>query len=222
MSIVNPNYKPKWWLRNGHINTMYPYLYRNQSPVSFIRERWQTADMDFIDLDMIYGESKELVILSHGLEGSSSSQYIQSIAKLLSNSGYDVCALNYRSCSGDMNRTATMYHSGFTMDLDMIITKLKYKYCKIHLVGFSLGGNMNLKYTTDGIYTIDSKISSVVAVSVPCDLAGSSDRISSWYNYLYQYKFLETLLAKMKTKAEMYPNIINANDIKKSKNSYRF
>lgn len=217
MPLIQSDYLPKWWLRNGHINTLYTYLYRRQRQPSYIRERWDTIDGDFIDLDFIKNHNRKLVILSHGLEGGSDSQYIMSISNLLSSKGYDICALNYRSCSGEMNITTTMYHSGFTLDINMIINNIAHHYDDIYLIGYSLGGNMNLKYTTDGIYTVHPKIRKVVSVSAPIDLAGSSKRISSWYNYQYQYNFLQTLNAKMKIKAKIYPDQINIDDLKKVK-----
>ena len=217
MPLIESTYIPKWWLRNGHINTLYTYFRRKQQRPPYQRERWETVDGDFIDLDFIKKGHRKLAIVSHGLEGSSDSQYIMSISNLLSSEGYDICALNYRSCSGEMNRTSTMYHSGFTLDLNMIVNKVAQDYDNIYLIGYSLGGNMNLKYTTDGIYPLHNKIRSVVSVSAPIDLAGSSKRISSWYNYQYQYNFLQTLNAKMRIKAKMYPDNININDLKKVK-----
>jgi len=217
MPILQSDYHPKWWLKNGHINTLYKYFNSKLEIPAYKRKRWNTLDGDFIDLDFIKNNNRRLVILSHGLEGGSNSQYIIAMSGLMSANQYDVCALNYRSCSGEMNKTLTMYHSGFTTDLHMIVSKLADDYDEIHLIGYSLGGNMNLKYTTDSIYTINSKIKSVVSVSAPIDLAGSSKRISSWYNYQYQYNFLQTLTAKMKIKAQMHPKEINIADIKKVK-----
>ena len=217
MPLIKSDYIPNWWLRNGHLNTLYTYFYRTQQKPTYKRERWETLDDDFIDLDFVRGNNQKLAILSHGLEGGSYSQYIMSISNLLSLEGYDICALNYRSCSGEMNRTMTMYHSGFTMDLNMVVNKLAKDYEEIHLIGYSLGGNMNLKYTTDVEYPLHSKIKSVVSVSAPIDLAGSSKRISSWYNYQYQYNFLQSLNAKMRLKATIHPECIDMNDIKKVK-----
>jgi len=217
MPLIKSDYIPNWWLRHGHLNTLYTYFYRTQQKPTYKRERWETLDDDFIDLDFVRGNNQKLAILSHGLEGGSYSQYIMSISNLLSLEGYDICALNYRSCSGEMNRTMTMYHSGFTMDLNMVVNKLAKDYEEIHLIGYSLGGNMNLKYTTDGEYPLHSKIKSVVSVSAPIDLAGSSKRISSWYNYQYQYNFLQSLNAKMRLKATIHPECIDMNDIKKVK-----
>ena len=217
MPIIDSDYKPKWWLRNGHSNTLYTYFYRKLSSPDYTRERWDTIDGDFIDLDFIRGDHRRLVILSHGLEGSSDSQYVIAMSNLMSQHGYDVCALNYRSCSGEMNRTQTMYHSGFTDDLHMIISALTDYYDEIFLIGYSLGGNMNLKYTTDGVYPTHPNIKAVSSVSAPIDLAGSSQRISSWYNYQYQYNFLQTLKSKMLAKAKMHRGTININDLKKVK-----
>jgi len=217
MPIYPSDYKPKIWLRNGHINTLYTYFYRKLNEPNYTRERWDTIDGDFIDLDFVRGNHRRLVILSHGLEGGSDSQYIIAATNLLSQNRYDICALNYRSCSGEMNRTKTMYHSGFTTDLHMIVTKLADQYDEIYLIGYSLGGNMNLKYTTDGVSTVHSNIKAVISISAPIDLAGSSERISSWYNYQYQYNFLQTLNAKMRIKAAMHPETIDINDIKKVK-----
>lgn len=217
MPIFPSDYRPKWWLRNGHTNTLYTYFYRKLSAPKYIRERWDTSDGDFIDLDFIKSQNKRLVILSHGLEGNSSSQYIIAMANLMSQNDFDVCALNYRSCSGEMNHTKTMYHSGFTDDLHMIVDDMSKKYEEIFLVGFSLGGNMNLKYTTDEVYPIKDTIKGVISVSAPIDLEASSKRISSWYNYQYQYNFLKTLKEKMRIKAHMHPEVININDLDKVK-----
>lgn len=217
MPILKSDYTPKWWLRNGHSNTLYAYFYRKLSSPNYSRERWTTIDNDFIDLDFIKSGNQKLVILSHGLEGGSDSQYIIAISNLMNQNGYDVCALNYRSCSGEMNNTQTMYHSGFTTDLHMVVNKLADYYKEIFLIGYSLGGNMNLKYTTDNHYPVHDKIKGVTSVSAPIDLAGSSLRISSWYNYQYQYNFLQTLKAKMKIKATLHPETINIRDLDKVK-----
>lgn len=216
MPIIDKDeYAPSWWLRNGHINTIYPYLFRKQDRPPYMRERWDTLDGDFIDLDFIKNGSSEIVILSHGLEGSSDSQYIQSTTRLLTQNQFDVCALNYRSCSGDMNHTQNMYHSGFTTDIHMIVNRLAQTYNSLHLVGFSLGGNMNIKYTADGENKIHHKLKSVTAVSAPCDLAGSSACISSWYNYAYQRNFLKSLVEKMKIKSNLMPDVVKSSDIAK-------
>lgn len=165
----------------------------------YTRERIKTPDHDFFDVDYLRSGHSKLAVICHGLEGSSSSQYVAGIVQELK-ADWDIAAINYRSCSGELNLTATLYHSGFTADLDTLISRDKHKYHEIALIGFSLGGNMVLKYTLDGICKIHDKINSVVAVSVPCDLEHSGYRLLKWHNKMYVRAFLNTLKEKMKAK----------------------
>ena len=106
------------------------------------------------DIDLIENGSRKIVILCHGLEGSSDSKYIQATAKLLSLNGYSVAAMNYRFCSGEINRQLVTYHSGKTDDLHTVINFVLPNYDSIYLVGFSLGGNLILKYNGDGLFSL--------------------------------------------------------------------
>ena len=216
------DYTPPLFLRWRHANTIYPFLMRKEANPSYNRSRFTTHDDDFIDLDWIKKGSNHLVILGHGLEGSSRSQYITHTASLLSAGGLDILAMNYRSCSGELNRTATMYHSGFTTDLHSLIKAYEHSYEIISLVGFSLGGNMILKYLGDGVFDISKKIKSAVALSAPCDLSGSSKQIAKWFNKAYELNFLKTLINKAKAKQEQFPNKIDIAQINKINSVYKF
>src|SRR5690606_16805681 len=134
----------------GHFQSIYPALFRQVNGIKYFREKIVTPDDDFLNLDWSYAEGdapKPLVILSHGLEGDSTRQYITGMVKLLTSHGYDCLAWNFRSCGGEMNRTARFYHSGATEDLDAVIKYAFEKgYADVRLVGFSLGGNLTLKY----------------------------------------------------------------------------
>lgn len=222
MPVLSTNYKPNILLRWGHSNTIFPYLFRKDIDLSYKRIRLTTFDQDFIDVDFIKKGSNHLVILCHGLEGSSQSQYIKHTASLIYAHGYDVACLNYRSCSGEMNKTATMYHSGFTADLHLLISSYSSEYDEISLVGFSLGGNMILKYLGDHVYTINTKIISAVSISAPCDLSNSSKIIGKWYNKHYEIRFLTTLMEKMKIKERQFPELIKVNDLQKAKSLVLF
>lgn len=213
--IEDVNYRPSGILKLRHVNTMYPYLLRKPANPPYERTRMETPDGDFVDLDWLRSGAANVAILCHGLEGSSGSQYIQHTAVLLHAQGWDVCALNYRSCSGQLNRTPTMYHSGFTQDLHEVVTTQMEQYDTIGLVGFSLGGNMILKYLGDGRLPIDEKVKAAVTMSVPTDLAGSSAKIGAWYNYPYEVRFLKTLLPKMRAKQEQHPDVIPLASIQK-------
>ena len=131
----------------GHFETIIPALFRKVKNVHYDRIRWNTPDDDFLDIDLIREDNAKVVVISHGLEGSSERPYIKGMAKHLSQNGFDVVAWNYRGCSEEMNKQKRFYHSGATDDLDFVVQKtIEYGYQEIHLVGFSLGGNMTLKY----------------------------------------------------------------------------
>ena len=215
-------YRPSWFLRNGHSNTIYPYIFRKKITPNYKRTRFITSDDDFVDLDFLGESNDKLAILCHGLEGSSESQYMQYTSTLLANHGWKVMVFNFRSCSGDMNTKLQMYHSGWTTDLHEIITHYAPNYNKIALVGVSLGGNMILKYTTDQIYKPSPKISAVVAISTPTDLSASSQKIISRQNILYDKRFRMTLVDKMKKKHGYFPKEIRLEDLKKVKTLWDF
>ena len=135
-------------LFHPHIETIYPSLLRKVNLVAYERERISTPDQDFLDLDWLKQGSTKLVIISHGLEGNTSRPYVRGMAKAFYNAGYDVLAWNYRGCGEEMNRSLRFYHSGATDDLDYIIQHINKKntHSEISLIGFSLGGNLTLKY----------------------------------------------------------------------------
>jgi len=184
----------------------------------FKRKRIDTPDDDFLDIDFFENGSKKIVILCHGLEGSSDSKYIQATAKLLSLNGYSIAAMNYRFCSGEINRQLITYHSGKTDDLNTVINYVLPNYESIYLVGFSLGGNLVLKYNGDGLFDLDSKIKANVAVSVPVDLKGSSISLKRSENLLYKWRFLRTLSKKMHLKHKQYPKELDLKHLKNVKN----
>ena len=211
-------------LRNRHINTLYRFLFSN-TKVDFKRKRMPTKDNDFIDLDFSKVNSNKIVIVIHGLEGSSDSNYIHTITKTLNAANYDIVAFNMRSCSGEPNNLLASYHSGKTEDLLEIIHFLEnnYNYNQIHIVGYSLGGNLTLKFMGEFANKMPESVISAVGVSVPCDLKGSVEAISKWENKIYMNGFLKTLKAKAIAKAKQFPNAkLDIQKIKKATNFYVF
>ena len=200
-------YRPPRWLLNGHMGTIYPALFRKvKLTTPYLRERIDTEDGDFLDLDWLSGGKKQLVILCHGLEGSSDRPYIRGMADAFWTSGFDVLAWNYRSCSEEMNRSLTMYHSGATDDLDWVVKyAVKRGYERLFLVGFSLGGNLILKYL--GERDPITQISRCVVFSVPLDLSAGSDHISRLENRLYERRFLKSLKRKLLEKNKQHPEL---------------
>ncbi|MCF7804695.1 MAG: alpha/beta fold hydrolase [Candidatus Marinimicrobia bacterium] len=209
MPLFESSYQPPYLFRNGHLQTVFPTLFRRISVPQYSRERIQTPDGDFLDLDWIHNGSSEVALLLHGLEGSSQAHYIRGTAAALSENDWDICALNFRGCSGEPNRKFRSYHSGATEDVHTCISHILSKdYDTVALVGFSLGGNLALKYLGESKYQTADHIGSAVAISVPCDLESSANKISAPQNYPYEKRFLLRLRKKIKAKAKLFPDKI--------------
>jgi predicted alpha/beta-fold hydrolase len=214
--IQQSSYQVPFGYTSGHLQTIYPTLFRKVARQTKERERITTPDDDFIDLDWAREQrSARLAILSHGLEGSSNAVYIQGMTRALVHAGWNVLAWNFRSCSGEPNRRLRSYHSGATDDLQSVLHHVvrQTSYKHIALIGFSLGGNLTLKLVGDLAYEIDPRICAAVAFSVPCDLAASAQRLEHPTNRLYMHRFLKTLRAKVREKVQRFPGQIHADGL---------
>lgn len=209
-------------MRNGHINTVYSTLFRKQAQPLYNRKRLTTHDGDFLDVDLLQNGQNRLAILCHGLEGSSLSSYIIGTGGLLAESNWDVAAINYRGCSGEINNALRMYHSGATDDLQTVIDSLIDEYDEVALIGFSLGGNICLKYAGEQSTQLDTRIKKVVAVSVPVDLKAGSINIGKKSNFIYEKKFIVSLSEKIKLKHQQYPEQVDVGLLKSIKKLYDF
>ncbi|WP_232056742.1 hydrolase [Methylomonas rhizoryzae] len=181
------------WLGNPHWQTIYPALLRAPLTLFRTRERLPTPDQDFLDLDW-YGETgSDVVIILHGLAGSSESQYVTSLQHLLRQQGFASVALNFRGCSGQPNRLARSYHSGDTGDLNIVYRRLRHRFpqAKLSAVGFSLGGNVLLKWLGEQGEQLD--LTAAVAVSVPLVLSECADRMDSGFSKFYSAYLLAEL-----------------------------
>lgn len=220
MPLVTSKYNPPHIFKNGHLSTMYAGLFREVTGLAQHRERIYLPDTDFLDLDWSYSSkpTQKVTVLLHGLEGNAQRAYVQGSAKALTNNGYDVCAINLRGCSGEPNTTYRSYHSGATEDLKVVLEHIlqRNKYSKIYLKGFSLGGNLLLKYLGEG-NIVPTEIKAAVAVSVPCRLDDSLLQLLSFKNIAYAARFKKNLIEKLKAKQELFPSRITDTDIKKIK-----
>jgi predicted alpha/beta-fold hydrolase len=193
-------------LFSGHLETIYPALLRRVPGTAFLRERIRTDDDDFLDIDWLVNGSDSVVIISHGLEGNTDRAYIRGMARACFQEGHDVLAWNFRGCGQEMNTKLRFYHSGETGDLDCVVHHaLRQGYRSIHLVGFSLGGNLTLKYL--GERTPHAAVKKAVAISVPLDLHNSCRRISAPGNKIYATRFLKSLKQKVVTKSRLMPGL---------------
>ncbi|HTE33348.1 MAG TPA: alpha/beta fold hydrolase [Chryseolinea sp.] len=199
---MTPTYRRPLFLFSAHLETIYPALARNVSDVPYERERIPTADDDFLDLDWLRQGSRKLVIISHGLEGNSSRAYMKGMARTFYRNGFDVLAWNFRGCGEEMNKQLRFYHSGATDDLSWVIQHaMKREYTEIDLIGFSLGGNVTLKYL--GEKNVPPIVKKAVTFSVPLDLHGSCLKISKRSNWVYSKRFLDNLKKKVIRKSEV-------------------
>jgi hypothetical protein len=220
MPQLNSDYTPPLLFKNGHFATIYSGIIRSVNGVVQKRERITLSDGDFLDLDWSDSvtPTQKLVILLHGLEGDAQRPYITGSAKILNQNGYDTCAVNYRGCSGEPNVKYRSYHSGATEDLIEVLNHIlnTKNYSEIYLKGFSLGGNLLLKYLGEG-NDVPKEIKGAVAVSVPCNLHDSCKQLLSIKNIMYAIKFKGNLLDKLRQKQHMFPEKISDNDIKSIK-----
>ena len=208
--IKKSSYRRSPVLFNGHLETIYPALFRKINDVKYERERLNLSDGDFVDLDWLDLKSQSLVLLSHGLEGNSSRQYVAGMARFFADKKWDVLAWHCRSCSGEMNKKLRMYHHGEIGDITEVITHaLRTKsYEKIVLIGFSMGGNISMKYLGINGKHIPDTIKACVAFSSPTDLEAGAVILDSPSNFIYKRRFLKHLKAKLKIKNEQFPGAI--------------
>ncbi len=216
MPLASTSYNPRNPFRNGHISTIYSALFRKVRVPGQERERLDLPDGDFLDLDWSRSEapSKKVLILLHGLEGSAQRPYMLGSARLFQDRGYDVCAVNLRGCSGEPNRLFRSYHSGATEDLDAVVHHVLKKdtYDLVYLKGFSLGGNLILKYLGEA-HGRSERIAGAAVVSVPCDLHDSLKQLNSSKNWLYARRFLSSLRQKALEKHRRFPEHLSEADV---------
>ena len=172
------------WARGGLQQTVQAHLLRRRHSLPTRRERWRTPDDDFLDLDWSWpagpadqtGPAAPLVVVLHGLEGSTRSGYVQETFRQVNRRGMPAVGVNFRGCSGEMNLQPRMYHSGFTQDLDFVLARLRDRFpaAPLAAVGFSLGGNLLLKYLGEDGQHAAGRLGAAVSISASFDLGRDS------------------------------------------------
>jgi uncharacterized protein len=206
--VEAPDYRPPWWFRGRHFQTLWGPLLRRFDRPPLRRERVHTPDGDFLDLDWRADGplGAPLVLVLHGLEGSSSSHYVSGLLREIAGLGLDGVVLNFRSCSGELNRAARLYHSGDTADLEWLIARVieEEPERRLGLVGVSLGGNVALKWLGERGAAVPAQVVAAVAISTPFDLAVSAGVLDRGLSRaLYTADFLRSLKAKIRAKADL-------------------
>ncbi len=221
---------PKW-LPGGHAQTIYPLLI-TPAARAYRRERWETPDGDFIDLDWSapavtaggQPTPAPLLVLFHGLEGSSQSHYSRALMRHLSAIGWLGVVVHFRGCSGHANRLPRAYHSGDSAEIDWIVRRLKavYPLHALYAVGVSLGGNVLLKWLGEQGAAATGLLNAAAAVSAPLDLAACGYHLGRGFNRVYSRRFLATLKRAAAAKLERFPGLFAADRLRAATTIYAF
>jgi uncharacterized protein len=213
-------YRAPWWLPGGHLQTIYPYFLLKRRPPPYRRERWETPDGDFIDLD--WADNREghapRVVLFHGLEGGSDSHYATALMRAVARHRWRGVVIHFRGCSGEPNRLSRAYHSGDADEIAWILQRLRAldPAAALFAVGVSLGGNALLKWLGREQACARSVIDAAAAVSAPVDLMTAGDLLGTGVNRLYGMHFLQTLKIKSLAKLERHPGLYDANTVRRA------
>ena len=209
-------YTPAWWVPGGHLQTLWGKLVRRTPEVATRVERWPTADDDEIELHRLDsppggGPRVPRLLILHGLEGTIRSHYVRGILAAARTYGWAADVLIFRGCGPEMNRTARMYHSGETTDLDHVVRRLARDNPEQPLVaiGFSLGGNVLLKWLGELGSGVPAQFLAAVAVSVPYDLERGSRQLEHGLSRIYAWSFLRSLRKKAAIKHSRHPNLFD-------------
>ena len=206
-------YRAPAWLPGGHLQTLYAALLAPRARVAFWRERWNTPDGDFIDLDWTdrdHGSAAgPLVALFHGLEGGSRSQYATALMAAVRARGWKGVVVHFRGCGGELNRLPRAYHSGDSTEIDWILRRLQREHPATRLcaAGVSLGGNALLKWLGEQRAAAHSVIAAAAAISAPVDLMASGDALGRGFNRIYTRNFLATMRRKTLAKLAHFPEL---------------
>jgi len=216
MPLLKSKYKATGIFKNAHVASIYASSIRRVAFNFSASDRIELSDGDFLDLERAFysAGNKKILILLHGLAGNANRPYMRGMAALFHKNGWDIASMNFRSCSGEINRLYRSYHAGATEDLDAVMQHLKNEnqYSEISLIGFSLGGNLLLKYLGEQQH-LTPEIKSAVAVSVPCDLGASLKELNKTHNFLYSQRFLKNLKKELRLREAHFPSEINIKEI---------
>ena len=226
------NYEAPWWLPGGNLQTIWAALrasrYEGGKP-QFTRTRWTTPDQDFIDVDFLVDGStsradKPLLVVFHGLEGSSSSHYAEAFADVAQLRGWACAVPHFRGCSGELNWAPRAYHSGDFEEIDWILRRLAAEHAgPLLAVGISLGGNALMRWAAESGAEARRVVTAVASVCSPLDLAASGWAIGRGFNrQVYTRMFLGSMVPKALKKLDQHPGLFNRERLLAARDLYAF
>jgi hypothetical protein len=232
------NYESPLWLPGGNLQTIWPALVahrtRNALPV-YRRERWDTPDADFIDVDWVDARPPTpggtempapapLIVMFHGLEGSSASHYAQAFADFAVSRGVAFAVAHFRGCSGELNRGPRAYHSGDFQEIDWILRRFRAVHAgPVVAVGVSLGGNALMRWAGEMASSARTVVSAVASICAPLDLAAGGHAIGRGFNRLvYTRMFLNSMRPKALRKYAQHPGLFDRDALLQARDLYAF
>lgn len=220
-------YPAPWWLPGRHLQTIYPASFIDKPVVIYRRERWDTPDGDFVDLDFVDGQTGHpFIVLFHGLEGSSDSHYARALMAHIASLGWSGAVMHFRGCSGEINLAPRFYHSGDSQEISWVIRRLvPYAQTrganKFYASGVSLGANALLRWLGESQQNADI-IDAACAISAPLDLTAGGTALGRGFNMLYTRIFLKTLKQKCLLKLEQFPSLFDRDAMMNARDLYTF
>ncbi|QLQ26096.1 MAG: alpha/beta fold hydrolase [Dechloromonas sp.] len=224
MTIACKPYRAPAWLPGGNAQTIWPLLIKPR-PLKLRRERWETPDGDFIDVDFLDGPADApLLALFHGLEGSSDSHYAIAAAHTCKAAGWRLALPHFRGCSGELNRRPRAYHSGDSDEIDWILRRLQAADGgrRIHAAGISLGGNALLKWAGERGAAASAVVTGVAGICAPLDLAACGHHLARGFNRLYTRHFLATMKVVSAARLARFPGLFDAARMRRAVNLWEF
>lgn len=227
------NYRAPPWLPGGHAQTIWPALYARRrwgQALPLQRERWLTPDGDFVDVDKQHAShaSRPLVVLFHGLEGSSQSHYAQAFADWAAQHDVNFALPHFRGCSGELNHAPRAYHSGDHQEVDWLLQRLRHEHQQrggqsLLAAGVSLGGNALMRWAAEHGLQAKLKADAVASVCSPLDLAQSGQAIGQGFNrQVYTRMFLRTMKPKALAKLTQHPGLFDRQRLMAARDLYEF
>ncbi len=232
------NYRAPWWLPGGNLQTIWPALYARRhfgERPRYRRERWLTPDGDFVDLDWLQpsththtqpvaGSERPLLVLFHGLEGSSRSHYAEAFADFAAQQGLAYVVPHFRGCSGELNQGPRAYHSGDHEEIGWILGRLRQQHRgPMLVVGVSLGGNALMRWAGEMGAQASAIVGAIAAVSSPLDLAAGAVAIGQGFNRLvYTTMFLRSMKPKAMEKLAQHPGLFDGARLMIARDLYQF
>jgi predicted alpha/beta-fold hydrolase len=222
------DYRSPRWLPGGHLQTIWPSLFSRRHPGPppvYQRERWATPDGDFVDVDHLPGHAGQpLLVLFHGLEGSSASHYAQAFAHVAQQAGWHFAVPHFRGCSGELNLAPRAYHCGDFEEIGWLLQRLRQRHgAPVHAVGVSLGGNALLRWAEEQGATAAETARAVCAISSPVDMHAGGHAIGRGFNQLvYTRMFLRSMKPKALAKLTQHPGLFDRERLLAARTLFEF